>query len=79
MAAKSSPATPKPSEPAEADTPEESFSFAGWLWRNVKWLGVIVALIGGAAGYFLAPGLIGPLVGGLATVVILLVVLFTVK
>jgi hypothetical protein len=38
-----------------------------------------VALIGGAAGYFVAPGLIGPLVGSLVTVVIFLVVLFTVK
>ena len=77
-AAKSSPATQKSSEPAEADTPEESFSFAGWLWRNVKWLGVIVALIGGAAGY-LGFGLVGALLGCVATLLILLVVLFTVK
>ncbi len=64
--------------PEEADTPEEMFSFAGWLWRNFKWLGVIVALIGGASGYF-AFDLIGALVGGLASVVILGVILFTVK
>lgn len=66
-------------ESAEADAGDEGFSFAGWLWRNVKWLGVIVALIGGSVGYFSGFGLVGALLGCVATLLILLVVLFTVK
>ena len=75
-----SPATAQATkEAADADSPEESFSFAGWLWRNVTWLGVIVALIGGAAGYFTGFGLKGALVGCVSSVVIFLIVLFTAK
>lgn len=77
-AAVSSASPQQAAESAEADTPEENVSFAGWLWRNVKWLGVIVALIGGAAGYF-AFGLLGAAVGCAAALGVLFVVLFTVK
>lgn len=65
-------------ESADEDAAKQSVSFAGWLWRNIKWLGVIVALVGGVAGWFIYD-LIGALAGCVAALLILLVVLFTAK
>jgi hypothetical protein len=78
VAAKPATSAQAAEEAAEANAPEQSFSFAGWLWQNIKWLGVIVALVGGAAGYFVYD-LIGALAGCIATLLVLLVVLFTAK
>jgi len=63
---------------SETETADDGVSFAGWLWRNAKWLGLIMALIGGAAGYFLF-NLQGAVIGGVSAVVILVVLLFTAK
>lgn len=72
-----------PSTSPEPDVEEEEasqsgMSFAGWLWRNSKWLGVLLALAGGAAGFFTFK-LVGAVVGAALALLVLLVLLFTLK
>jgi len=64
-------------EPEEA-APAEEFSMAGWLWRNVKWFGPVMAGAGAAAGYF-AFEVPGAVTGGAVISIILAVLLFTLK
>lgn len=53
-------------------------SFAGWLWRNAKWLGAVLGAIGGVAGYF-AFGIVGAIVGAGISLLLLVILLFTSK
>jgi len=77
-ATKASPAPSNEDVETDEDSAGGGFSFAAWLWRNYKWVGAVLALIGLGAGYYLF-SLIGAVVGGLVAVAILAVLLFTVK
>jgi hypothetical protein len=72
----------KQAEPDE-DAPKEEFSFAGWLWRNVKWLGPVLALAGLAVGYFIGglmkSEVLGAVSGCIVGIVLLVLLLFTSK
>jgi hypothetical protein len=65
-------------ETEEAEPAAAAMSFAGWLWRNAKWLGVLLALAGGTAGY-LTFQVLGAVVGAGLAVLVLVVLLFTLK
>lgn len=71
-------------EPVEAEAEEDEevtvggSPFAGWLWRNSKWLGAVLAILGGIAGYSLF-GVLGALIGLVAAIVPLIILLFTCK
>ncbi len=60
------------------DEPAESFSFAGWLWRNVKWLAPVLAAACGAAGFALFD-YAGAAAGAVAAIILLGILLFVVK
>jgi hypothetical protein len=66
------------SESDEDEAPAMGSSFAGWLWRNAKWMGIVLAGLGGVAGYF-AFGVIGAVAGAGIGAVVLVALLFTSK
>jgi hypothetical protein len=71
--------TEEEAEPEEPRVPSVGgSSFAGWLWRNAKWLGGLLGVIGGVAGYFVY-GVLGALVGAGLAILLLVILLFTSK
>ena len=74
----------KPDEAESAEeTPRAEFSFAGWLWRNVKWFGAVLGVGGLLAGYFIGGlfklAIIGAVCGCVAAILVLVILLFTSK
>jgi len=70
-----------PKESAETEDEAVSVggsSFAGWLWRNAKWLALVLAALGAVGGYF-AFGVIGAIVGAVIALLPLVILLFTSK
>ena len=56
----------------------EGVSLAGWLWRNVKWLGPVL-VVGAAAGGYFAFGLTAAVAAALIVVALVTTLLFTLK
>jgi hypothetical protein len=77
-AAKSAPGSAETQETEDEEATQPGDTFAGWLWRNAKWVGILLALLGGTGGYF-AFQLVGAVIGAAVAVLVLVILLFTLK